>query len=384
MQKIILVLPAYNAEATLQKTILDMPLGDIDEIVLVDDASKDNTVERAREIVSSHPRLALFSEHETENKRKIPFTIIQHEKNKGYGGNQKNCYHVALEHNADIVVMLHPDYQYDPKCVKDLVRGIKDGSFDVMLGSRIRSRKEALAGGMPAYKYYGNRFLSFIENTATHKSLSEWHTGMRAYTKAVLENIPYDTFSDDFIFDTQALFGIIEKGYSIGEIPVPVRYFEEASSINFSRSARYGTLTLFETCKFVFKKQKQFFKYIAAGGFAALINLGFYTLLVYGFHMWYLTAAFIAFLCGALVSFTLQKLWVFRRRSFQKMQYELAVYATLVAFNIFANDYMLFIFVQKLMLGKLIANIISNCIVAAWSFFIYKNVAFKNRNKISQ
>ena len=234
--KTIVVMPAYNAEATLERTINDIPLEFVDEIILVDDASKDNTIGRANELKS---------------KVNIPFRIERLDKNTGYGGNQKKCYHLALEHGADIVVMLHPDYQYDPKLVKYFVEFIRDGYFDVMLGSRIRSREEAIKGGMPRYKYYSNRFLSFIENLATSRALSEWHTGMRAYTKQVLESIPFDTFSDDFVFDTQVLFAIVERGYRVGDIPVPVRYFDEASSINFRRSMRYGLTTLWETVKYL-------------------------------------------------------------------------------------------------------------------------------------
>jgi glycosyltransferase involved in cell wall biosynthesis len=182
------------------------------------------------------------------------FSIVTLPTNKGYGGNQKKCYELALSHEADIVVMLHPDYQYDPKLIKYFVSFIDEGYFDVMLGSRIRSRTEALAGGMPLYKYVFNRMLTLIENLATGRVLSDWHTGMRAYRREVLEKIPYQTFSDDFVFDTQALFAIIEHDYSIGEIPVPVKYFKEASSINFSRSMTYGLLTLRETVRHLFKK----------------------------------------------------------------------------------------------------------------------------------
>jgi len=236
MLKTVVVLPAYNAEKTLVKTVKDIPLDFVDEIILVDDGSSDKTIALAK---------------------KLNLVVFSHENNKGYGANQKTCYKRALERGADIVVMLHPDYQYDPKLIKYLVGLIKDGYCDMALGNRIRSRKEALLGGMPAYKYFSNRFLSFCENILSGYNLSEWHTGMRAYRREVLEAIDYEKNSDDFVFDSQVLFQIIEKGYRIGEIPVPVRYFSEASSINFKRSLTYGLLTLGVALKFFFKS---FFK----------------------------------------------------------------------------------------------------------------------------
>ncbi|MFH1178338.1 MAG: glycosyltransferase family 2 protein [bacterium] len=220
--KVVVVLPAYNAAKTLEKTVADIPKNIVDEIILVDDGSSDET-----------SRLA----------QSLGLIVITHEKNKGYGANQKTCYRAALSRGADIIVMLHPDYQYDPKLIKYFIGLIQENYFDVMLGSRIRSRKETLAGGMPIYKYYANRFLTLIENLASGQNLSEWHTGMRAYTREVLENLDFKNNSDDFVFDTQILFRAIEKNYRIGEIPVPVRYFPEASSINFSRSMKYGLET---------------------------------------------------------------------------------------------------------------------------------------------
>jgi len=252
--KTIIVMPSYNSESTFKKTILDIPFEYVDEIVFVDDASKDNTISLLKSFCREHPRFTLLEEEYKKNPDKILLTIHVHDKNLGYGGNQKSCYDLALKRGADIIIMIHPDYQYDPKLSKYFVEYIKDGYFDMMLGSRIRSRKETLAGGMPIYKYYANRFLSLIENLATGHNLSEWHTGMRAYQRKVLENIDYQKFSDDFIFDTQMLFGIIEKGYKIGDIPVPVRYFKEASSINFKRSLKYGLYTLWETLKFLLRR----------------------------------------------------------------------------------------------------------------------------------
>ncbi|MCX6790504.1 MAG: glycosyltransferase family 2 protein [Candidatus Kaiserbacteria bacterium] len=230
-QKVIVVLPAYNAVKTLEKTVADIPKSLVDEILLVDDGSNDETVSLARS---------------------LGLTVVIHEMNRGYGANQKTCYREALARGADIVVMLHPDYQYDPKLIKYFVSFIQEGYFDLMLGSRIRSRKETLAGGMPRYKYYANRFLTLVENVATGYNLSEWHTGMRAYTREVLEDIDFMHNSDDFVFDTQILFQAIEKSYRIGEIPVPVRYFPDASSINFSRSIEYGFGTLFIALRYWF------------------------------------------------------------------------------------------------------------------------------------
>ncbi len=249
-QKVIVVLPAYNAESTLERTLADVPMDFVDEIILVDDASRDNTVDVARNL---------------GKKLAKPFIVVRHDKNKGYGGNQKTCYKTALERGADIVVMLHPDYQYDPKLIKYFVEFIRDGYFDVMLGSRVRSRWETLAGGMPAYKYIANRALSAWENLVSGQNFSEWHTGMRAYSRKALLSVDFAKFSDDFIFDTEMLFKIVEKRFKVGDIPVPVRYFKEASSINFGRSMRYGILTVWESFKFLGRKIKNFFLKSDAG-----------------------------------------------------------------------------------------------------------------------
>ena len=246
--KVVVVLPAYNAASTLKKTLDDIPIGFVDEIILVDDSSKDDTVKLANS-------LSQIS--------KIPLIIHKHDKNRGYGGNQKTCYKIALERNAKIIVMLHPDYQYDPKLIKHFVDFINNGYFDVMLGSRIRTRHEALLGGMPLYKYISNRVLTFIENIFSGQNLSEWHTGMRAYKREVLENTDFVRNSEDFLFDSQMLFNILRKGYKIGEIPVPVRYFPEASSINFKRSVKYGIGTIFESLKYLkFRIAKKLFRNI--------------------------------------------------------------------------------------------------------------------------
>jgi len=227
-QKIIVVLPAYNAAETLERTVCDLP-DIVDEVILVDDKSRDQTVELAR-------RLGLV--------------VFEHDKNGGYGANQKSCYRLALERGADIIAMIHPDYQYDPRLVRYFAEFIVDDYFDVMLGTRIRSRREALAGGMPKYKYIANRGLTLFQNLISGYNLSEWHTGMRTYKREVLEKIDWLSNSDSFVFDSQMLFKIVAANYRIGEIPVPVRYFSEASSINFLHSCYYGLGTILSGFKF--------------------------------------------------------------------------------------------------------------------------------------
>jgi glycosyltransferase involved in cell wall biosynthesis len=221
--KIIAVLPAYNAESTLAATLADVPVGSVDEVILVDDRSRDRTVQVARE---------------------MGLTVIEHPENRGYGGNQKTCYRHALERGADIVVMIHPDYQYDSRVIPHAVSFVELGICDVVLGSRIRSREEALSGGMPFYKYIANRFLTAAENFALGQNLGDFHSGFRVYRRAVLERVPYENNSDDFVFDTQFLVQAVRLGFRLGDVPVPVRYFAEASSINFKRSLRYGFTTL--------------------------------------------------------------------------------------------------------------------------------------------
>ena len=217
-KKVVVVLPAFNAERTLRKTYEELPSEVVDETILIDDASTDETVRIANDI-------------------KIK-TII-HESNQGYGANQKTCYNAALESGGDIIVMLHPDYQYPPKLVVPMAYMLGSGEYDMVLGSRILGGK-SLEGGMPVYKYVSNRVLTFIQNLATGAKLSEYHTGYRAYTREVLETIPFLENSDDFIFDNEMLSQILYKGFNVGEISCPTRYFAEASSINFARSVKYG------------------------------------------------------------------------------------------------------------------------------------------------
>jgi len=216
--KVIVVLPAYNAGRTLERTCAEIPAGAADEILLVDDASRDDTVEVAR-------RLGL--------------TVVTHERNLGYGGNQKTCYRAALDRGAGIVVMLHPDYQYPPQVLPAMVEMVRSRLFDVVLGSRVLGRG-ALAGGMPLYKYAGNRVLTLIENLLVGRKLAEYHTGYRAYSRRVLETLPLLENSDGFVFDNQILCQAIAFGFAIGEMSSPCRYFPEASSIGFASSVRYG------------------------------------------------------------------------------------------------------------------------------------------------
>lgn len=222
-EKVVIVMPAYNAEKTVEQTVRDIPAGSYHQIILVDDCSRDNTVAVARA---------------------LGLTVLTHERNKGYGGNQKTCYRAALEAGADYVVMIHPDHQYDARLVPYLTGLLRDNVCDVMLGNRIRTRHEALSGGMPVWKYIANRALTIVQNLLMGQNLGEWHSGMRAYRRHVLEKIAWERNSDDFAFDGQFLTQAAALGFRIGDIPVPVRYFKEASSINFRRSVRYGVESL--------------------------------------------------------------------------------------------------------------------------------------------
>ncbi|OGM69900.1 hypothetical protein A2975_04805 [Candidatus Woesebacteria bacterium RIFCSPLOWO2_01_FULL_44_14] len=232
--KIIVVMPAYNAEKTLKKTYRDIPKGLVDEIILVDDGSKDKTVALAK---------------------KLGITVFEHPNNLGYGGNQKTCYWEALQRNPNVVVMLHPDYQYDSSLIGELVRPIIQGRFDYMFGSRVRTRREALEGGMPAIKYFVNRIYSLIANLVMGVNFTEHMSGLRAYSAKALKKVPFQRFSNDFVFDQQFTVSAIVKGLKIAEIPIPVRYYEDSSSIQFWRGAKFmlgsfWTLFLFVLSKF--------------------------------------------------------------------------------------------------------------------------------------
>ena len=218
-KKLVIVLPAYNAEKTLEKTYKEIPHEIVDEVILVDDRSKDGTVDEAKRIGIRH--------------------VIVHEQNKGYGGNQKTCYNKAKELGADIVIMLHPDYQYTPKLITAMASIIALDLYPVVFGSRILG-KGALNGGMPAYKYIANRLLTFSQNLLLNQKLSEYHTGYRAFSKAVIDTVDYEKNSDDFVFDNQMIAQIFAAGFEIAEVACPTKYFAEASSINFKRSVKYG------------------------------------------------------------------------------------------------------------------------------------------------
>lgn len=221
--RVIVVLPAYNAANTLERTLADLDPAYVDEIIVCDDASTDHTVRIAE---------------------RLPVTLLRHDRNRGYGANQKTCYREALARGADYVVMLHPDYQYDARVVPHAVGFLKLGICDVVLGNRIRTRAETLDGRMPPIKYFANRALTFVENILAGQNLGEWHSGFRTYTRAVLETIPFERNSEDFVFDSQFLLQCVHFGFKVGDVPVPVRYFDEASSISLRRSTVYALETL--------------------------------------------------------------------------------------------------------------------------------------------
>ena len=231
-KKIIVVMPAYNAAKTLEQTYREIPHDIVDEVILVDDASRDDTAVKATEL-GIH-------------------TII-HGENRGYGGNQKTCYAEALAKGADVVVMVHPDYQYSPRLITAMASMVISEHYDVVLGSRVLGGT-ALKGGMPLYKYISNRFLTLAENLALGVKLSEYHTGFRAFSRTVLETLPLEENSDDFVFDNEMLAQAVYFGFRIGEISCPTRYFEDASSINFSRSVKYGFGVLATSFKFLLQK----------------------------------------------------------------------------------------------------------------------------------
>ncbi len=232
-KKIIVVLPAYNAEQTLEKTYREIPFDIVDDVILVDDLSSDKTLQVGKQLGIKH--------------------IIEHQENKGYGGNQKSCYNKALSLDADIVVMLHPDYQYTPKLIHSMCYLIANDVYQVVIGSRILG-KGALKGGMPLYKYVANRFLTLTQNILMNQKLSEYHTGYRAFSAKVLRSIPYNSCSDDFVFDNQMLAQIFYAGFEVAEITCPTTYAEESSSINFKRSTEYGLGVLGVSFGYVLQK----------------------------------------------------------------------------------------------------------------------------------
>ncbi len=232
-KKVVVVMPAYNAEKTLEQTYREIPFDIVDEVILVDDKSSDNTSQKAKELGIEH--------------------VIRHEENKGYGGNQKSCYNRALEIGADIVIMVHPDYQYTPKLIASMCYIIANDVYQVVLASRILG-KGALKGGMPIYKYIANRILTLTQNILMNQKLSEYHTGYRAFSKEVLQAIDYNINSDDFVFDNQMLAQIAFANYEMAEVTCPTKYFEEASSINFKRSSIYGFGVLWTSFSYFLQK----------------------------------------------------------------------------------------------------------------------------------
>ena len=231
--RVMIVMPAYNAATTLEKTVKDIPKGLAEEILVVDDSSRDDTVRIAKD---------------------LGLTVIVHESNLGYGANQKTCYDTALRRGAEIIIMIHPDYQYDSSLAGLFAEVIDKGVCDIILGSRVRTRRECLDSGMPLYKYLSNRFLTILENLITGQNLSEWHTGYRAYSRKVLETIPYHKNSDGFVFDSQFLIQAAYFGLRMGDLPVPCRYMKEASSIDFRRSVVYGIGTLKTLVQFILQR----------------------------------------------------------------------------------------------------------------------------------
>ncbi len=231
-KKLVVVMPAYNASKTLEMTYNEIPKDIVDEVILVDDGSRDDTALQAE---------------------RLGIRTIIHLKNRGYGSNQKSCYREALSREADVVVMIHSDYQYSPRLVTAMASMITSGHYDIVLGSRILGGT-ALKGGMPLYKYIANRFLTFIENLALGAKLSEYHTGLRAFTREVLDSLPLEENSDDFVFDNEILAQAVYFGFRIGEISCPTRYFDDASSINFPRGVKYGNEVLCVTMKYVLSK----------------------------------------------------------------------------------------------------------------------------------
>ena len=232
-ENVIVIMPAYNAEKTLEKTFQEIPKNCIDDIILVDDYSSDNTIEIAN---------------------RLGISVFRHNKNMGYGANQKTCYNEALKREADVVIMIHPDYQYNCLVIPYALGFLSEGICDLIIGSRIRTRSEAIEGGMPLYKYLSNRILTVIENIVLGQNLGDFHSGFRIFKRKILETIPYEQNSNDFVFDTEILTQAVFFGFRIGDVPIPARYFDEASSVNFKKSVKYGLQTLWVMAKYLIQK----------------------------------------------------------------------------------------------------------------------------------
>jgi len=250
--KVVVIMPARNAALTLERTFRDIPKDIVSHVILTDDGSTDKTPEIAE---------------------RLGIEVVRHEKNLGYGANQKTCYAEALKTDADIIIMVHSDYQYDPRVIPFAVGFINVDICDIVIGSRIRTRKEALAGGMPVYKYIGNRILTTIENMVLGQNLGDFHSGFRVFKRTVLETIDYRYNSNDFVFDTEFLAQAVFYGFRIGDVPIPTRYFPEASSIDIMRSLQYGLQTLWVMIKYILQKSKLFhFKIFQPSLYNALLK----------------------------------------------------------------------------------------------------------------
>jgi putative flippase GtrA len=360
-KKIVVVMPAYNAAKTLVDCYNAIPKDFVDQIILVDDASLDNTVEVART---------------------LPITVVQHMQNRGYGGNQKTCYKHALEHGADAVIMVHPDNQYDPAFVPEFVRMIVDDGHSVVFGSRMMHKQQALAGGMPKWKFVSNIVLTKIANFSLRTKLTEFHSGYRAYSREVLQNLDLENNSDDFIFDTEIIIQIVTRKFPIKEIAIPTKYFKEASQIKLWPSIKYGLGIIWNLFKFksgmrnfsgLYDPQHltgQFFRYLVAGTLAFAADFFSLYILVDLAHLHYLYAALMSFSCGLVTAFVLNRYWVFPYRKTDNLAKEFTVFTIIALLALAANEAAMWTFTEWANLHYLF----SKTIVVAM-FFVLNFVA---------